>query len=169
VQSKAKTSCRQLADKLRQVCGRLVASPGKAIPNGKQDVRKALTNGGQVFGLLGVRCWIRRKHDGTFVAWPCWRLSWAVLGCSCALAPRGAPRLLAPFTTPKQSPVHPAFRCELCLVDAAAARSICCRPLRCFGDWAFHFVLALAQRFQSFRPAIPKTILNRGDLLCGQV
>jgi hypothetical protein len=48
MQSKAKTSCRQIADKLRQVCDRLAASPGRAITSGKQPVRKPLTNGKQV-------------------------------------------------------------------------------------------------------------------------
>jgi hypothetical protein len=34
---------------------------------------------------------------------PCCRASLAKFVCFCALAPRGAPRLLAPDTTPKQS------------------------------------------------------------------
>ena len=34
---------------------------------------------------------------------PCCRASLAKSVCFCALAPRGAPRLLAPDTTPKQS------------------------------------------------------------------
>jgi hypothetical protein len=48
MQSKGKTSCRQLADKLRQACDSLAASPGKAITSAKQPVRKPLANGKQV-------------------------------------------------------------------------------------------------------------------------
>jgi len=56
MQSKAKTSCRQLADKLRQVCDRLAASPRKAITSGKQPVRKSLTKGRQTgFGRIERR------------------------------------------------------------------------------------------------------------------
>jgi len=47
MQSTAKTSCRQLADKLRQPCDSLATSPGKAIASGKQHDRETLTNGGQ--------------------------------------------------------------------------------------------------------------------------
>jgi hypothetical protein len=48
MRSKTSTSCRQLAAKLRQVCDRLAASPGKTITSGKQPVRKSLANGKQV-------------------------------------------------------------------------------------------------------------------------
>jgi hypothetical protein len=47
MRSKVRTSCRQLVGKLRQVCDRLAASPGKAITSGKQPVRKSLANGKQ--------------------------------------------------------------------------------------------------------------------------
>ena len=36
----------------------------------------------------------------TILAWLRWRASWAVSGCHCALAPRGAPRLPAPLRPP---------------------------------------------------------------------
>jgi hypothetical protein len=101
MQSKAKTSCQQLADKLRHVCDRLAASPGRAIANEKQDVlRKALTNGGQVFGAFRSALLDSSEARTNLCCLVALAGVLAVSGCLCALAPRGAPRLPAPLRPP---------------------------------------------------------------------
>ena len=68
--------------------------------------------------LLGVRFWLRRMRLRTFSASLYWRASGAESGCFCALAPRGAPRLLAPETAPDQSP----FRSAVALASGLICR-----------------------------------------------